>query len=94
MTNDQSARAAVAEALELIPDGARVGLGSGRAATEFIAQLGARVLAGLRVTGVPTSQAAADLALKVGVPVIELEDGVALDTASSIAHRRSRCLNV
>lgn len=79
MTGDQSARAAVAEALELIPDGARVGLGSGRAATEFIAQLGARVLAGLRVTGVPTSQAAADLARKVGVPLIELEDGVELD---------------
>ncbi|MGH8542687.1 MAG: ribose 5-phosphate isomerase A [Gammaproteobacteria bacterium] len=33
---------------------------------------------GLRVTGVPTSQAAADLARKVGVPLIELQDGVAL----------------
>ena len=79
MTDERGAHAAAARALELIPDGARVGLGSGRAASEFIAQLGARARLGWQVSGVPTSRAAAQLAREVGVPLIELEDGVVLD---------------
>jgi ribose 5-phosphate isomerase A len=78
-SDDPSVHALATKALELIADGARVGLGSGRAASVFIAQLGARVREGLRVSGVPTSQTSAHLAREVGIPLIELEDGVTLD---------------
>ena len=47
-------------ALELITNGARVGLGSGRTASVFVRLLGERVRAGLRVTAVPASGAIDD----------------------------------
>lgn len=78
-SDDPSVHAVAAKALELIADGARVGLGSGRAASLFIAKLGARVREGLRVSGVPTSQVAAHRAREAGIPLIELQDGVLLD---------------
>jgi ribose 5-phosphate isomerase A len=77
-TDDPRVRAAAAKALELVVDGARIGLGSGRAASIFIAGLGARVREGLRVSGVPTSRAAAAQARHAGIPLIEL-GGVPLD---------------
>lgn len=67
-------------AVELIADGFRVGLGSGRAATAFIRLLGERVRAGrLRIQGVPTSEATAALAREVGIPLISLDDVAELD---------------
>jgi len=77
--DDRSVLAAAAQALALVPDGARVGLGSGRAASRFIAELGARRREGLRVSGVPTSRAAADAAGRAGIPLIELGPGIRLD---------------
>jgi ribose 5-phosphate isomerase A len=65
-------------ALEFIADGDAVGLGSGRAATEFIKLLGARVRAGLRVRGVPTSRASDRLALELGIPLVSLGEGLPL----------------
>jgi ribose 5-phosphate isomerase A len=67
------------KALEFIPDGAAVGLGSGRAATQFVKLLGARVQAGLHVRAVPTSLATADLATQLGIPLVSLEDSMPLD---------------
>lgn len=61
------------EALGLVRDGARVGLGSGRAAAAFVRALGARVREGLRVAGVPTSEETAALAREVGIPLVELD---------------------
>jgi ribose 5-phosphate isomerase A len=67
-------------ALELIPDGAVIGLGSGRAATAFVQALGERVRAGrLRVRGVPTSRATAELAGQLGIPLTTLAEVEALD---------------
>lgn len=63
-----------ARAAALVPDGAVVGLGSGRAAEAFVAALAARVRAGLRVRGVPTSTGTATLAARLGVPVVPLPD--------------------
>jgi ribose 5-phosphate isomerase A len=65
-------------AVEFIQDGAVVGLGSGRASMEFIRLLGQRVKAGLRIRGVPTSQASAQLAGEVGIPLVSLEEGMPL----------------
>ena len=63
-------------ALQHVRDGALIGLGSGRAASTFIRALGARVRQGLRVRGVPTSEATARLAREVGVPLGALDDGI------------------
>lgn len=65
-----------ARALEHVRDGALVGLGSGRAAAAFVRALGARAARGLRVRGVPTSEATARLAREVGIPVVGLEEGI------------------
>jgi len=66
-------------ALDFVTDGAVVGLGSGRAAAAFVRALGERVCNGLRVSGVPTSEATATLARECGIPLIGLEDTASID---------------
>jgi ribose 5-phosphate isomerase A len=63
-------------AIEFIREGDVVGLGSGRASTEFIKLLGARVKAGFKVRGVPTSEASAQLAAQLGIPLLTVEEGM------------------
>src|SRR5205085_8396722 len=65
-------------ALAFVSDGDTIGLGSGRAAAAFTQLLGKRLEAGLRVRGVPTSRASEELALRVGVPLVSLEEGMPL----------------
>jgi ribose 5-phosphate isomerase A len=77
--DDPSVHAAAAKAVELIMDGARVGLGSGRAVRVFIEKLGARRREGLRVTGVTASQASTREAQRAGIPLIGLGEGGRLD---------------
>ena len=72
--NDPILAAIAARALEFVHDGAVVGLGTGRAATAFVEALGARVKQGLRVTGVPTSQATAAAARRLAIPLVDLDD--------------------
>ena len=63
----------VERALDLVPDGSRIGLGSGRAAQAFVKALGERVRKGdLRVQGVPTSHETASLAKQEGIPLVTL----------------------
>ena len=66
-------------ALELVEPGQVVGLGTGRAATEFIYALGDRVRQGLEIRGVPTSRTTADLARMVGIPLTTLEEVDGID---------------
>src|SRR5438552_3223830 len=66
-------------ALECITDGMVVGLGSGRAATQFVRALGERVRQGLRVRSVPTSQVIADLARSLGIPLAGLDEVRGID---------------
>lgn len=68
-----------ARALDFVANGAVVGLGSGRAAMAFVEALGQRVQAGLRVTGVPTSEATAAAARRLGIALIGLEEADAID---------------
>lgn len=88
-TNPHDLRAVAERALELVPDGAVVGLGTGHAATAFIHTLGERVRAGLRVRGVPTSQVSADLARQLGIPLTTLDEvdilDVCVDGADEVA---------
>jgi ribose 5-phosphate isomerase A len=76
---DPGVLAAAAKAAELVLDGARVGLGSGRAASAFIAALAGRARRGLNVAGVPTSEASERLARSLGIPLIELDEETLLD---------------
>ncbi|HTU24876.1 MAG TPA: ribose-5-phosphate isomerase RpiA [Pirellulales bacterium] len=66
-------------ALEYVTAGAVVGLGTGHAATAFIEELAMRMRKGLRVRGIPTSQASAELAIKLGIPLTTLEQTAAID---------------
>jgi ribose 5-phosphate isomerase A len=77
--DDPGVRAVATKALEMIADGARIGLGSGRAASRFITELGLRRREGLRVTGVATSQTTARIARKAGIPLMKLGEDVQLD---------------
>ena len=66
-------------AASLVADLQVVGLGTGRAAAAFIQALAERVRGGLRVRGVPTSQASATLARELGIPLVTLDEVESLD---------------
>lgn len=78
MSAGEFARAAQ-RALDFVEDGACCGLGTGRAATSFVQALGERVEAGLRIQGVPTSEATAELARRLKIPLRTLGELDALD---------------
>ena len=72
---DMAKRAAAYRAAEFVEDGMRVGLGTGSTAAFLVRRLGERVRAeGLRIRGVPTSEATARLAREVGIEVVELDE--------------------
>jgi len=66
---DAQKRAAAERAVVEVEDGMVLGLGSGSTAALVIAALAARVAAGLRVAGIPTSERSAALARRLGVPL-------------------------
>ena len=72
-------QAAAEAALALVGDGAVVGLGTGRAASAFIALLGARTRLGFAVSGVATSQDSAREAVEAGIPLVDLIEELELD---------------
>jgi ribose 5-phosphate isomerase A len=70
---DRSAlkRAAAEKALELVRDGMLLGLGSGSTAKYFTEGVGRLVASGMKVRCVPSSRATAELAAKLGVPIVQ-----------------------
>lgn len=74
----EAARAAVADVPDS-PSGTVLGLGSGSTAELMVQVLAERVRAGLRVTGVPTSERTRALASSLGIPLIALDDVESLD---------------
>lgn len=87
-------RIAALAALDHVRDGDVVGLGTGSTARHLILGLADRVRAGLRITGVPTSRATADLARQSGIPLIETEDTWAIDVAIDGADQVDPQLNL
>ena len=71
----QAAEAAVAE----VRDGMVLGLGTGSTAALAVAALGARVKAGLRVVGIPTSERTAEQATELGIPLASFADHTHID---------------
>ena len=78
MVSSNKQRAAAAAA-ELITDGMVLGLGTGTTASYLVQILGERVRQGLRIQGVPTSEATRQLAVAEGVPLTTLEEQPVLD---------------
>jgi ribose 5-phosphate isomerase A len=74
LTADEQKRSAAAAALDLVRDGMRIGLGTGSTAAMFVAALGERVAGGLKVTGVPTSEATRAQAEALGIPLAEPDE--------------------
>jgi ribose 5-phosphate isomerase A len=64
-------------ALRYVKPGQTLGLGTGRAASAFIRALGE---SGVKVTGVATSNASAELAASVGIQVVDLSEVRRIDT--------------
>jgi len=60
-------RQAAARALEQVKDGMRLGLGTGSTARHFVDLLGEKVRAGMKVMGVPTSEATRAQAEQCGI---------------------------
>src|SRR5438132_8451260 len=70
------------EAVKLIEDGMVLCIGTGTTAAQMIYALAQRIHNGLRIRGaVPTSQATAELAVKLGIPLTDLDTYPELDLA-------------
>jgi ribose 5-phosphate isomerase A len=76
---DQLKRAAALRAIEEIEDGMVVGLGTGSTAAFVVEGLAARVTAGLRVVGIPTSERTAAQARRLGIPIATFAEHQRLD---------------
>jgi ribose 5-phosphate isomerase A len=72
-------RQAAARALEEVRDGMKLGLGTGSTAKHFVELLGLKVRAGMKVIGVPTSDATRAQAEQCGIALTTLDDIDRLD---------------
>src|ERR1700682_2950991 len=63
--------AAAEKALELVQDGMLLGLGSGSTAKYFTEGVSRLVAGGMKLRGVPTSRATAELAAANGIPIVQ-----------------------
>jgi ribose 5-phosphate isomerase A len=72
-------RRAAARALDFVRPDMRLGLGTGSTAAEFVRLLGPRVADGLKVLCVATSEATADLARSLAIPLTTLDELPELD---------------
>jgi len=78
-SQDAAKRAAAVQAVTAIESGMVVGLGSGSTAAFAVEALAARVAQGLRVTGIPTSEATATLARRLGVMLTSFAERTRVD---------------
>jgi ribose 5-phosphate isomerase A len=69
VNRDELKRAAALRAIEEVEDGMVLGLGTGSTAAFVVEGLARRVAAGLRVTGIPTSERTAAQARRLGIPI-------------------------
>lgn len=91
---DALKRQAAARALEAVRDGMKLGLGTGSTAKHFVDLLGEKVRAGMRVVGVPTSEATRVQAEQSGVPLATLDEIDRLDLTVDGADEIDGALNL
>ncbi|MEZ0220768.1 ribose-5-phosphate isomerase RpiA [Tardiphaga sp. 1201_B9_N1_1] len=94
MNMDELKRQAAAKALEHVRDGMKLGLGTGSTAKHFVELLGERVAGGLKVIGVPTSEATRADAQRCGVPLTTLDEVDRLDLTVDGADEVDPALNL
>jgi ribose 5-phosphate isomerase A len=85
---------AAESALDYVKDGYVVGLGTGSTIRYLLAALERRVRAGLKITGVPTSEETAELARKAGIPLLSDDDLWPIDVAVDGADQVDPQLNL
>lgn len=76
MSAEDQKRIAGEAAAALVEDGMIVGLGTGSTAAWFVRAVAAR---GLKIQGVPTSEATAQLATSLGIPLLTLDEARRID---------------
>lgn len=79
MANELEKELAGRAAAKLVRDGDIVGLGTGSTAYFAVVALGERVKSGLKIVGIPTSEATAALARSLGIPLITLDEHPEID---------------
>jgi ribose 5-phosphate isomerase A len=88
LTPDQLKAQAAQKAVEFVQDGQVLGLGTGSTVHHFLTALGKRLQDGLRIRGVPTSQATASYATQLGIPLLDNDTiwdiDVAVDGADQV----------
>jgi len=94
MANSQEKEAAGRAAAKLVREGDVVGLGTGSTAYFTVIALGERVKAGLKIIGIPTSIATADLARAVGIPLTTLDEHPEIDITIDGADEVDPMLNL
>ncbi len=94
MDMDGLKRQAAAQALEHVQDGMKLGLGTGSTAKHFVDLLGQRVAGGLRVVGVPTSEATRAQAEACKIPLTTLDEVDRLDLTIDGADELDGVLNL
>ncbi len=88
-------RAAAVRACDFVEDGMVVGLGTGSTSAHMVRELGRRAREeGLRLTGVPTSEATAALARELGLPLADLDGNVRPDLTIDGADEADADLNL
>jgi len=75
----QRKQSAADSAVALVEDGMILGLGTGSTAKLAVDALGKRVAAGLRITGIPTSEATDHQARSLGIPISTLDEHSEID---------------
>jgi ribose 5-phosphate isomerase A len=91
---DQLKRQAAARALERVRDGMKLGLGTGSTAKHFVELLGEKVAGGMKVVGVPTSEATRAQAETCRIPLTTLDAIDRLDLTVDGADEIDPALNL
>ncbi len=78
-TIDIGKKSAGEAAAELVQEGMCIGLGTGSTSNYFIKRLAERCASGLKITAVASSQKSAELAKKLGIPLIDIDPLIVLD---------------
>jgi ribose 5-phosphate isomerase A len=91
---DALKRQAAARALGHVQDGMKLGLGTGSTARHFVDLLGEKVRAGMKIVGVPTSEATRAQAEACGIPLTTLDDIDRLDLTVDGADEMDPALNL
>jgi ribose 5-phosphate isomerase A len=94
MTHDDEKQCVARASLRFVSDGDIVGLGSGSTAAYAVRFLAERVKAGLKITGIPTSNGTKELATSLGIPLTTLDKVQEIDVTIDGADEVDRHLSL